>query len=149
MLPTRDCLNENYPAYTKRPTRARCRPAPVRLLLASLGPFPTCSIPLTVKMRFTVLSFSVCLFVRALAHDGSHDQTPIAGPHQGLWYNSMNRIPGDGGTQVRSCFQQLKSVSIADPNPRQIPSFLASPPSAASPTIPASPPPTQNMILPS
>jgi len=31
---------------------------------------------------------------------GHHDaQTPIEGPHQGLWYN---QLPGDGGTQV--CF---------------------------------------------
>ena len=29
------------------------------------------------------------------AHE-DHEQTPVAGPHQGLWYN----IPGDGGTQV-------------------------------------------------
>ena len=36
------------------------------------------------------------LLVVACAHD-SHDQTPIAGPHQGLWYNTL---PGDGGKQV-------------------------------------------------
>ena len=142
-------MNIDCPAYTRRPTHACCRRAPVRLLLASFGPFPSCNLPLTVNMHFTVLSFSVCLFVRALAHDGSHDQTPIAGPHQGLWYNSMNRIPGDGGTQVSSCFQQLKSIPIADPSSRQIQSFLASPPLAACPTIPASPPPMQDTILPS
>lgn len=32
----------------------------------------------------------------ALAH-ANHDQTPIAGPHKSLWYNTL---PGDGGTQV-------------------------------------------------
>lgn len=32
----------------------------------------------------------------ANAH-GGHDQTPLAGPHQRLWYNTL---PGDGGTQV-------------------------------------------------
>jgi agmatinase len=33
------------------------------------------------------------------AHGHHDDQTPIEGPHQGLWYN---QLPGDGGTQVRS-----------------------------------------------
>ncbi|GAT19209.1 agmatinase [Aspergillus luchuensis] len=32
----------------------------------------------------------------ANAH-GGHDQTPLAGPHQRLWYNTL---PGDGGTQA-------------------------------------------------
>lgn len=32
----------------------------------------------------------------AVAH-GDHGQTPLAGPYQGLWYNTL---PGDGGTQV-------------------------------------------------
>ena len=32
----------------------------------------------------------------AAAH-GNHRQEPLAGPHKGLWYNT---IPGDGGTQV-------------------------------------------------
>jgi agmatinase len=31
------------------------------------------------------------------AHGHHDDQTPIEGPHQGLWYNTL---PGDGGTQV-------------------------------------------------
>jgi len=31
-----------------------------------------------------------------VAH-GDHNQVPLAGPHQGLWYNTL---PGDGGTQV-------------------------------------------------
>jgi agmatinase len=33
------------------------------------------------------------------AHGHHDDQTPIEGPHQGLWYN---QLPGDGGTQVKS-----------------------------------------------
>lgn len=32
----------------------------------------------------------------ATAHAG-HEQTPISGPHQSLWYKTL---PGDGGTQV-------------------------------------------------
>jgi agmatinase len=42
---------------------------------------------------------SLSLASVALAHgDHSHDQEPMSGPHQGLWYNTL---PGDGGTQVR------------------------------------------------
>jgi len=33
------------------------------------------------------------------AHGHHDNQTPIEGPHQGLWYN---QLPGDGGTQVCS-----------------------------------------------
>lgn len=33
----------------------------------------------------------------AIAHN-DQSQVPIAGPHQSLWYN---KLPGDGGTQVR------------------------------------------------
>lgn len=40
-----------------------------------------------------------------VAHD-HHDQTPIAGPHKSLWYNTL---PGDGGTQVY--FQHGKGSS--------------------------------------
>lgn len=41
---------------------------------------------------------SLSLASVALAHgDHSHDQEPMSGPHQGLWYNTL---PGDGGTQV-------------------------------------------------
>lgn len=31
-----------------------------------------------------------------MAHAG-HEQEPISGPHQSLWYSTL---PGDGGTQV-------------------------------------------------
>jgi agmatinase len=41
---------------------------------------------------------SLSLASVALAHgDHGHDQEPMSGPHQGLWYNTL---PGDGGTQV-------------------------------------------------
>lgn len=40
------------------------------------------------------------LLCAGVASHEDHDQTPISGPHQGLWYNSFNKIPGDGGTQV-------------------------------------------------
>ena len=33
----------------------------------------------------------------AFGHEHHDEQTPIAGPHGGLWYNTL---PGDGGTQV-------------------------------------------------
>lgn len=34
----------------------------------------------------------------AAAH-GDHNQKPLSGPLQSLWYNTL---PGDGGTQVRA-----------------------------------------------
>lgn len=48
------------------------------------------------------LAAAAALVGSTYAH-GHHDaQTPIEGPHQGLWYN---QLPGDGGTQVSSiCF---------------------------------------------
>ena len=47
------------------------------------------------------------LAVQVLAHD-AHDQEPLAGPYKSLWYNSMDKIPGDGGTQVR-CLQSTSN----------------------------------------
>lgn len=43
---------------------------------------------------------SLALFGAAVvtAHSSHGPQSPISGPHQSLWYNT---IPGDGGTQVR------------------------------------------------
>jgi len=39
----------------------------------------------------------VTAFAAAACAHADHDQTPIAGPHKSLWYNTL---PGDGGTQV-------------------------------------------------
>jgi hypothetical protein len=44
----------------------------------------------------TALSF-VSVAVAHGAHD--HDQEPMAGPLQSLWYNTL---PGDGGKQVKT-----------------------------------------------
>lgn len=50
----------------------------------------------TARSMMLALVVALCAARQAMAH--SHeDQTPIAGPHQGLWYNTL---PGDGGTQV-------------------------------------------------
>ena len=47
---------------------------------------------------FKTLGSVVALAAAVRAHgDHGHDQEPISGPHQGLWYNAL---PGDGGTQV-------------------------------------------------
>ena len=48
-------------------------------------------------MRFTpaLLSFAATI---AAHGDHGHDQDPLNGPHEGLWYNTL---PGDGGKQVR------------------------------------------------
>ncbi|KAF4434740.1 agmatinase 1 [Fusarium acutatum] len=53
----------------------------------------------------SLLSLSVASV--ALAHgDHSHDQEPMSGPHQGLWYNTL---PGDGGTQADSVFSGIST----------------------------------------
>jgi agmatinase len=47
-----------------------------------------------------MLTLSIALSLlagQALAHGDHAAQTPIAGPLQALWYNTL---PGDGGTQV-------------------------------------------------
>lgn len=43
------------------------------------------------------LTAAAALVGATYAHGHHDDQTPIEGPHQGLWYNTL---PGDGGTQV-------------------------------------------------
>lgn len=65
-------------------------------------------------MLFNLLLLaSGCLQVTA--HEGDHeDQTPIAGPHKGLWYNSL---PGDGGTQVRKISTSGKYHDANEPRP--------------------------------
>jgi agmatinase len=47
-----------------------------------------------MKLSSAVLSFAATV---AAHGDHGHDQEPLAGPHEGLWYNTL---PGDGGTQV-------------------------------------------------
>jgi hypothetical protein len=49
-------------------------------------------------MRFTPAFVSFAAIVAAHG-DHDHDQEPLTGPHEGLWYNTL---PGDGGKQV--CF---------------------------------------------
>ncbi|KAJ5782441.1 Ureohydrolase [Penicillium paradoxum] len=47
----------------------------------------------------------VAFFALATAH-GDHSQSQLAGPHQGLWYNTL---PGDGGTQADSVFSGIST----------------------------------------
>jgi agmatinase len=47
-----------------------------------------------MKLSSALLSFAAAV---AAHGDHDHDQEPLAGPHEGLWYNTL---PGDGGTQV-------------------------------------------------
>jgi agmatinase len=51
----------------------------------------------------TSASFLVALAAAVAAH-GDHNQKPIEGPIQGLWYNTL---PGDGGTQVRETMMDM------------------------------------------
>ena len=59
-------------------------------------------------VMLNVLLSIVSLAVAVLAHE-DHEQTPIAGPHKGLWYNTL---PGDGGTQVSCFFKQANSIRL-------------------------------------
>jgi agmatinase len=85
-------------------------------------------------MRFTpaLLSFAAAV---AAHGDHDHDQEPLAGPHEGLWYNTL---PGDGGTQVRSSIPQLKLCNRNSPLYRPTPSSPVSPHSVACHTTHAS-----------
>lgn len=47
-----------------------------------------------MKLSSTVLSFAAAV---AAHGDHGHDQEPLVGPLEGVWYN---KLPGDGGTQV-------------------------------------------------
>lgn len=72
-------------------------------LPASLPGSSFSSIKLILRFSPRYLSNMYLSVVSLLALSGivtahsSHDQTPLAGPHQRLWYNTL---PGDGGTQV-------------------------------------------------
>ena len=56
----------------------------------------------TYKM---LLKLSFLALLNAVAAHEDHEQTPISGPHGGLWYNTL---PGDGGTQVRDEVRWLR-----------------------------------------
>ncbi|SPN99077.1 agmatinase [Cephalotrichum gorgonifer] len=49
----------------------------------------------------------LCLAAGALAH-GDHDQTPMAGALESVWYNTL---PGDGGTQADSVFSGITTFA--------------------------------------
>lgn len=54
---------------------------------------------------FYSITVTASLVAAVFAHVG-HDQTPISGPHQSLWYNTL---PGDGGTQADSVFSGIST----------------------------------------
>ncbi|KAH9815326.1 putative agmatinase 1 [Teratosphaeria destructans] len=62
---------------------------------------------------FKVLSSVAALAAAASAH-GDHNQEPIAGPHKGLWYNTL---PGDGGTQADSIFSGISTFGRIEYSP--------------------------------
>jgi agmatinase len=55
------------------------------------------------------VSSAIIGFVAAVAAHGDHDhdQEPMSGPFNGLWYNTL---PGDGGKQVRSSNSKVASL---------------------------------------
>ena len=59
--------------------------------------FPSAVLTLVIsRPLFTMLAVTLLALSTAVSAHSSH-QTPLAGPHQSLWYNTL---PGDGGTQV-------------------------------------------------
>src|SRR4051794_29819699 len=55
-----------------------------------------------------ITSFAIIvagLAIGTLGHADHENQTPMSGPHKGLWYNTL---PGDGGTQVCHIFLILE-----------------------------------------
>jgi agmatinase len=56
------------------------------------------------------VSLALLGFVAAVAGHGDHDhdQEPIVGPLEGLWYNTL---PGDGGTQVQSPPREIQNLN--------------------------------------
>lgn len=79
----------------------------------------------------TCLSCIVVLAVVALGHV-EHEQKPIAGPHKSLWYNTLDKLPGDGGTQVCRNTAKEEALPGADET-RPILFSLAFQPSAVYP----------------
>ncbi|KAF1851731.1 Arginase/deacetylase [Cucurbitaria berberidis CBS 394.84] len=56
-----------------------------------------------MKLSSTLLGFAAAV---AAHGDHDHDQEPLAGPHEGLWYNTL---PGDGGKQADSIFSGIST----------------------------------------
>ena len=83
-----------------------------------------------------VAKFRALVVASFLAVGSAHDQNkqlPLAGPHKGLWYNTL---PGDGGTQVSSwSINWLVSTHGGLIAPRPIRSSVASPRSVVSLTF--------------
>jgi len=95
---------------------------------------------------YTMLTsfLTVAAFATVLLAHGDHEQTPIAGPHKSLWYNT---IPGDGGTQVG--YAVVSIGLVADSGCRQIRSSRAYRLSAVCRTSRVLPVTTRNMTSPS
>ena len=118
--------------------------------LFGLLPF---EVRLLLSTHFGKMHFSFCCLaafaVLVHAHgDHDHEQQPIAGPHQSLWYRSMRAIPGDGGTQVGgiSSSQGGRDIMLNWLD-RRILSSVAFPPLDAYPTIHALWTPPRNLTL--
>lgn len=66
------------------------------------------------RNRAMFVSATTLLALSAVvAAHGDHNQSPIAGPHKELWYNTL---PGDGGTQVYLSSPLAKSIQSIDNN---------------------------------
>lgn len=68
------------------------RPSFLTLFISPLQSYPLNQS--RMKLSSALLTFAVAVSAHG---DHGYDQEPLAGPHGGLWYNTL---PGDGGTQV-------------------------------------------------
>ncbi|KAF1345316.1 arginase family-domain-containing protein [Delphinella strobiligena] len=59
-------------------------------------------------------TLATALAATVSAHGDHKDQEPLAGPHKGLWYNSL---PGDGGKQADSVFSGISTFGRIDYHP--------------------------------
>ncbi|TLD36623.1 arginase family-domain-containing protein [Venturia nashicola] len=64
------------------------------------------------------LKLVVALAAAVAAHGDDDHQTPMAGPHKELWYNTL---PGDGGTQADSVFSGISTFGRIQQVPTEIP----------------------------
>lgn len=78
--------------------REDIRPSPLLVVQTlSIYPLEHCiTSPDSYIMHCTAALLALGWAAAATAH-GSHSQEILAGPHEGLWYNTL---PGDGGKQV-------------------------------------------------
>ena len=84
-------------------------PNPVKFCQLCLSFTPKLSlVSANIADMWKILGFFAAFVSVCYSHDHEHEQDPIAGPLQKLWYNT---IPGDGGTQASECRAMIRDNS--------------------------------------